>query len=66
MEKTDSVYSIDGTFIQKMILYTELINRTYENTEVYPEPCQTSNMQRFSNTVNYFHKTLHLKYLTGF
>ena len=36
------------------------------DTEAYTEPCQTSKMECFAKEVNYFCKTLHLRYLTGF
>ena len=34
--------------------------------EAYSEPGQTSKMECFMKIVNYFRKTLHLRYLTGF
>ena len=30
--------------------------------EAYSEPCQTSKMERFAKTVNYFCKTVHLRF----
>ena len=41
-------------------------------SEAYAEPCQKSTVERFAKIVNgqkqltNFHKTLHVRYLTGF
>ena len=36
------------------------------NPKAYSEPGQTSKMERFVKIGNYYRKTLHLRYLTGF
>ena len=59
------------SFITNEFLFFKVFNHISE-LEAYSEPCQTSNMKGFArifivfSVVNYFRKTLPLKYLTGF
>ena len=58
-------------FITNEFLFFKVFNHSTE-LEAYSEPCQTSNMKGFARifivflVVNYFRKTLRLKYLAGF
>ena len=58
-------------FITNEFLFFKVFNHNAE-FEAYAEPCQTSNTKGFARifivflVVNYFRKTLRLKYLTGF
>ena len=52
------------SFINLPWLYWILFFKLMFHTEAYSEPCQISSMERF--TVNYFCRTIHLRYLTWF
>ena len=41
-------------------------NMKRQKPEMHSEPCQTSKIECFAKIVNYFRKTLNLKYLTVF
>ena len=59
------------SFITNEFLFFKVFNHISE-LQAYSEPCQTSNMKGFARIfivvliVNYFCKTLRLKYLAGF
>ena len=60
-----------SNFITNKFLFFKVFNYSTE-LEAYSEPCQTSKMKGFARifigflVVNYFRKTLGLKYLPGF